>query len=144
MERSYTWELWGAAHVIQGWASDDTFEYFRCWLISKGRRVFERVLADPDSLADILAPDSQGDLEFEGFAYIARNVWGEKVGKPGGEMPNAASMMHFGGRPSGAPIGGNPFLLAQRYPKLWKHFGHRNVLLRLSGWLLSSLAAKSR
>src|SRR5688500_10457718 len=31
---SYSWDLWGAAHVIMGAASDDGFEYFRTWLIS--------------------------------------------------------------------------------------------------------------
>src|SRR6266567_9523959 len=36
MKRSYSWDLWGATYVVHGGASDDAFEYFRCWLISKG------------------------------------------------------------------------------------------------------------
>src|SRR6266571_3548682 len=89
MKRSYSWDLWGATYVVHGGASDDAFEYFRCWLISKGQRFFEQVLADPDSLADLLAPEVEGFLELERLAYVARKVWSEKTGRPLGEMPNA-------------------------------------------------------
>ena len=37
-------------------------------------------MADPDSLADILVANVEGVLEFEDFAYVARQVWGEKTG----------------------------------------------------------------
>jgi hypothetical protein len=30
---AYTWDLWGAAYVIHGGCSDDSFEYFRRWLL---------------------------------------------------------------------------------------------------------------
>lgn len=39
--RAYTWDLWGAAWVLLDGASDDAFDYFRCWLIGQGREVFE-------------------------------------------------------------------------------------------------------
>jgi len=123
MKRSYSWDLWGAAYVVHAGASDDGFEYFRCWLISKGKRVFEKVLADPDSLADILAPDVRGVLEFEQFAYVARKTWGEKTGKPANKMPNAAWMMYPGRQPTGVPFDEDSNSLAKRYPKLWKRFG---------------------
>jgi hypothetical protein len=45
--RAYSWDLWGAAYVMNGGASDDGFEYFQRWLISKGRDVFEAAIADP-------------------------------------------------------------------------------------------------
>src|SRR5215467_7457478 len=51
LNEAYTWELWGAAYVINSGCSDDGFEYFRRWLVSKGRDVYELALADPDSLA---------------------------------------------------------------------------------------------
>lgn len=125
MKRSYSWDLWGAAYVIHGGASDDDFEYFRCWLISKGRATFERTLADPDGLADLLAPHLAGALEFEEFAYVARGVWGEKTGKDGGEMPNAAAMMYLDIKPSGSPFKEDAAYLAKRYPKLWRRFGDK-------------------
>src|SRR5437868_368255 len=43
--------LWGAAYLINGGCSDDGFHYFRVWLVSQGRKVYEAALANPDSLA---------------------------------------------------------------------------------------------
>src|SRR6188472_790178 len=51
MDQAYSWPLWGAAYVINGGCSDDTFTDFRAALISRGRQAFERAIADPDSLA---------------------------------------------------------------------------------------------
>ncbi|MCX4470603.1 hypothetical protein C5N14_27875 [Micromonospora sp. MW-13] len=53
MAASYRADLWGAAYLINGGASDDGFEYFRGWLIAQGREVFARAVADPDSLAEL-------------------------------------------------------------------------------------------
>ena len=48
---SYSLRLWGAAYLINGGCSDDGFEYFRAWLITRGREVFHAALRDPDGLA---------------------------------------------------------------------------------------------
>ena len=50
---SYRNNLWAAAYVMNGGASDDGFDYFRGWLIAQGRETFERALTDPDSLATL-------------------------------------------------------------------------------------------
>lgn len=50
---SRTVDLWGAAYLINGGASDDGFEYFRGWLMTQGREVFGRAVRDPDSLAEL-------------------------------------------------------------------------------------------
>lgn len=47
--RAYTWDLWGAAWVLLDGASDDAFDYFRCWLIGQGREVFEEGCTIPTS-----------------------------------------------------------------------------------------------
>ncbi|WP_217498085.1 MULTISPECIES: DUF4240 domain-containing protein [Sphingomonas] len=44
MIRSYRWDLWRAAKVAKGGVSDDGFEYFRTWLISRGRANSKRFL----------------------------------------------------------------------------------------------------
>jgi Protein of unknown function (DUF4240) len=46
MDKAYNWPLWGAAYVINGGCSDDSFADFRASLISRGRAAFERALAD--------------------------------------------------------------------------------------------------
>ncbi|MFL6076856.1 MAG: DUF4240 domain-containing protein [Mycobacteriales bacterium] len=39
MAESYQGDLWGAAYLINGGASDDGFDYFRGWLIARTRGV---------------------------------------------------------------------------------------------------------
>ncbi|MGR6916638.1 DUF4240 domain-containing protein [[Actinomadura] parvosata] len=53
MTASYRAPLWGAAYMINGGCSDDGFDYFRGWLVTQGREVFEQVVAGPDSLAGL-------------------------------------------------------------------------------------------
>ena len=56
-----TWPLWAAGYLLCGGCSDDGFEYFRLWLISRGRAVYEAAVADPDSLAALADPDADGE-----------------------------------------------------------------------------------
>jgi hypothetical protein len=46
---SYLSELWAAAYIINGGCSDDGFDYFRGWLISQGRTIYEDTLNDPQN-----------------------------------------------------------------------------------------------
>ncbi|TFE22574.1 DUF4240 domain-containing protein [Cohnella luojiensis] len=64
LEQSYTSSLWGAAFVIMGGCSDDGFDYFRCWLISRGEEVFNQVLKNPEFLAEYLTEDYLLEDEF--------------------------------------------------------------------------------
>lgn len=63
VDAAYRWDVWGAAYVVNGGCSDDCFEYFRWWLISRGRSVYERVLADPDSLGRFVETADETQLE---------------------------------------------------------------------------------
>jgi hypothetical protein len=85
VNRAYDWNLWGAAYLIEGGCSDDGFEYFRRWLISMGREVYEAALRDPESLADVAGqPGIEFDdlgTEFEEFGYVAYEVYEEKTGR---------------------------------------------------------------
>jgi hypothetical protein len=76
---SYRADLWAAAYVINGGASDDGFDYFRGWLIGQGRAVYEAALADPDSLAGLPAvvsacADGRDDLWGEDILDVAWNA----------------------------------------------------------------------
>jgi hypothetical protein len=70
---SYSWELWGAAYVINGGCSDDGFDYFRGWLIAQGRTIFEAAVKDPDSLVEHARPDAEcSEILYVGYrAYEA-------------------------------------------------------------------------
>ncbi|WP_062443128.1 DUF4240 domain-containing protein [Herbidospora daliensis] len=71
MAESYRTDVWGAAYLINGGASDDGFDYFRGWLICQGRTTFEAAVTDPDSLATVpavIAAVAQGE-----------DLWGEDI-----------------------------------------------------------------
>jgi Protein of unknown function (DUF4240) len=124
--RAYTWDLVYACKLmsVSGLCSDDGFEYFQRWLISRGRTVFETAVADPDSLADAQSNQADGLFDFEDFAYVAAGVWSEKTGinpwkDPKGRFP------YTGAPPSGMPAGHevtDDRELAKRFPKLWARF----------------------
>lgn len=71
---AYRWDLW-AAYIINGGCGDDGFRYFRDWLISEGRSVFEGALKDPESLADLSHIDP---AELEAFNYVAYELYEQK------------------------------------------------------------------
>lgn len=122
---AYTWDLWGAAYVIHGGCSDDGFEYFRRWLVSRGRTAYEAARANPDSLADFdLEPTGpEGYWEFEEFYYVSIKVFKEKGGK-GDPRDHAAPEAGLGGPgPSGEEFSDDKGHLQKGYPKLWKRFG---------------------
>ena len=92
---AYTWPLWGAAYVMNGGCSDDSFSDFRATLISHGRKIFEMALLDPESLADVDFEDREG-ICYEGFQYVTLDVAKEKFG----EVPKKMSVS-FPIEPSG-------------------------------------------
>lgn len=52
--RAYRYPVWSAAErILGGWCSDDSFHYFRLWLVTLGRDTFERALMSPDTLAAV-------------------------------------------------------------------------------------------
>jgi hypothetical protein len=61
--RAYTWDIWGAAYVIEDGCSDDCFQDFRAYLISLGRDVYERALRDPDSVAGVVQDPESASWE---------------------------------------------------------------------------------
>lgn len=76
---AYTPELWAAAYLVKNGCSDDGFEYFRYWLISRGEAVFKKAMENPDSLADEYNKvDGAFDYEYEGLAYLPIEVLEEK------------------------------------------------------------------
>jgi hypothetical protein len=75
---AYSNRLWGAAYLINGGCSDDSFYYFCCWLVGMGPEVYENALRNPDSLADVL----DGDWPMHAsHASAASEAWQEKTGR---------------------------------------------------------------
>lgn len=82
LEASYNPELWAAAYIVCGGCSDDAFDYFRAWLISKGRDVYENALENPDSLIDVFKEMDESDFpENEEILYATLDAYEEATGK---------------------------------------------------------------
>ncbi|MGA6227948.1 DUF4240 domain-containing protein [Streptomyces umbrinus] len=96
MADSYTNPLWAAAYVVNGGCSDDGFDYFRGWLIAQGREVFERIVADPDALAEmpvVRAAAADGiDLNCEETLIIVSTAHITATGK---ELPDDAFTIRY-------------------------------------------------
>ncbi len=112
MDRAYSWPLWGAAYVINGGCSDDTFSDFRASLISRGRDAFESALSNPDSLA---TEDFDEDAWFyEGYQYAVTDGIEAAVGSVvNREKP-------YPSEPSGQPWEEDE--VYELYPKLGEKF----------------------
>jgi hypothetical protein len=65
------WDIWGAGYVIAGGMSDDSFHYFRSWIIGKGKPCYDAALSDPGSLLPFL---DNREVENELLEYVALDV----------------------------------------------------------------------
>lgn len=78
---SYFSEMWCAGHLMnRGYCSDDGFEYFRCWVISRGRDTYYKAKANPDYLV-IEVIKGKDFYDFESFWYVAIEAFKNKTGK---------------------------------------------------------------
>lgn len=78
--RAYSWDLWEAAKLLKGGCSDDGFEDFRAWLLSRGRKVYEAAMRNPDSLVK-QADDSRDNYELGSMLYVASNAYEAATGE---------------------------------------------------------------
>ncbi|MFV2008312.1 MULTISPECIES: DUF4240 domain-containing protein [unclassified Micromonospora] len=96
LAQSYRVDLWAAAYVINGGASDDGFDYFRGWLIAQGETVFNEALADPDWLAGhpivVQAAANGEDLWCEDILAVA---WNAHLAATGQELPSNAYSIRY-------------------------------------------------
>ena len=115
-ERAYTWDLWGAAYVIEDGCSDDCFRDFRAYLISLGRGPYEAALRDPDSLANVVQDAEEGD--WENADNVAPDAYQSATGE---DVP--AEDSDLSGDPRGEPWDDeDQEALVQRYPALAARF----------------------
>lgn len=77
---TYNSEMWCAGYIINGGCSDDGFEYFRNWVVSRGKDVYYRAKQNPDTLIEQV--DEVAEFyEFEDFWYVALHAFKNKTGK---------------------------------------------------------------
>lgn len=126
--------LWGVAFVIMGGCSDDGFDYFRGWLISRGEEVFNKVLKNPEVLAEYLSEDYLQEDEFapqlEEILSVASDAYTyQKTGKfeynddTYTEFLNELEARGYKFEPMDIEFEWEEEDLEDRYPLLWERFG---------------------
>ncbi|UYZ62672.1 DUF4240 domain-containing protein [Hymenobacter weizhouensis] len=114
-----------AQKIIDGYVSDDSYLYFRCWLIGQGEAVFTTALLNPDTLASVVDDPYQG---FEELLYVATTAFEKRTGKTEEDDSFPRNIAHARGLDYdfGSETKGDDWTesqLPKMLPKLWKKFG---------------------
>ena len=83
MLESYKEKLWCASYLINGEITEESFDFFRLWLISKGEKVFNDVMKNHDCLIKYIDKPEEDNFvedfyENEDFFFIAVDAYGQK------------------------------------------------------------------
>ncbi len=120
MRESYRHDIWAVAYIINGGCSDDGFDYFRGWLIARGRDFFEMVMRTPERVGEGVARGAERDeyaRECESILSAAEAAYESKTGQ---EIPFVAFTTHLGTEPQGEPWEEDD--LERLYPDLTRRF----------------------
>lgn len=119
-------DVWAAGLLLNhGHATDDGFQYFRNWLISRGRAIYAAALKNADSLSKARVPLGQfgPETEFESFGYAPATAYEEVTGK---NIYKSKDWKNQSKRPVVEKFEWQAYtdeVLAQRLPRLWKKYG---------------------
>ena len=125
--RALTWDLWAAAWLLRGDAFDWEFSSFRDRLIALGRTVYERTLADADSLVDVPVDWTDGDEDGDVWLSLAAAEAYERL--TGGDIAEAEPEEE----PEPAEPAGAPWTfatIAERLPRSAERKGSPEMKVR--------------
>ncbi|MHC0441878.1 DUF4240 domain-containing protein [Flavobacterium sp. 3-210] len=112
-----------AQKIIVDYVSDDSYLYFRCWLIGKGQKIYAGTVKNPDFLSENINQDEESF--FEGLMYVATNAYKIKTGKKEEDesFPRIVAIKKGLDYDFGAPptkgVDWKEEELPTTYPKLW-------------------------
>ena len=117
--------IMAAAKIIEGSVTDDSYVYFRCWLLGLGEKIFTDALHNPDSLAPVVTEEM--DTGFEPLLYVATQAYKNKTGKqeedetfPRDVASGRGLSYDFGSETKGEDW--TPEQLPTLLPRLWEKF----------------------
>ena len=111
---AYRHDLWAVAYIIRGGCGDDAFEYFRAWLVLQGKEAFERALANPEAVADLV--EKGIDPQAEELLYAPQEAYQDVKGEdlPESAYPKAAKLQGMAWKDEDLP---------SQYPRLCEKYG---------------------
>ncbi|PGS48535.1 DUF4240 domain-containing protein [Bacillus sp. AFS041924] len=133
---AYTVNLLGAAWIIMGGCSEDSFAQFRAWLIGQGEQVYKKTLINPDYLAEYIFPiyEEEGlapeleemlDLALQAFSIKRKgdDDWDDQLWNEFNTLIESKGYLYPEQQLSIDWTSSDE--LKDRFPKLWKRFGHK-------------------
>ncbi|MFT4937719.1 MAG: hypothetical protein ACI88A_000737 [Paraglaciecola sp.] len=80
--------------VIDSFIGEDAFLYYRCWLVSRGKEVYEKSFEDPDYLATVINEDTEA--EFSELLDVTTEAYSTKTGidEEGESFPRDVAVMN--------------------------------------------------
>ncbi len=74
------WNNWALAYIVRRGCGDDGFDYFRLWIVSKGKKAYDTIMNfDVPKFKEVFDLE---DPQFEEFEYFAEEIYEENYGKP--------------------------------------------------------------
>ena len=121
LNEAYSWQLWGAAHLLKGGCGTDSFEYFRNWLILQGREAFDAVIDNPDALVDLIPAGAihASDFSCEELSYAPHEAYEQATGEQMADHRDAPDQPDLGEEFDFA----DDDEMARRYPRLFARVG---------------------
>ena len=119
-------KIMGAQKIIEGYVSDDSYLYFRCWLIGKGEKIYTETLKNPEYLSENINQDEES--YFEELMYVATNAYKIKTGKKEEDesfprdIAIGKGLDYDFGAPPTKGVDWKEEELPKTYPKLWEKF----------------------
>ncbi len=108
------WDIWALAYIVRKGCGDDAFDYFKAWVISKGKEAFESIKYMQIEKFNILFENY--DPQFEEFMYVAQEAYENKKNEM---MPDIRIKAH--------KIQGKEWTedkICESYPELCKMFNY--------------------
>lgn len=108
----YDWKVWNAGYLMVGGMSDDSFHYFRDWIIGRGKAAYETALSRPDDLGDYIGEYTE--VENELLGYVSVEILEQR------EIEDPADDIEYPEDPAGEPFDEDE--PTQNFPKLTARF----------------------
>ncbi len=77
---AHTSELWCSVNIYMGFCSDDSFDYFKAWLVAQGKEAYTNHVENPDSLLNIFL-ENRSIKGGEDFLCIPYEAYEKLTGK---------------------------------------------------------------
>jgi len=76
---SYSSPLWCAAYLMKGGCGEEDFTFFRCWLISRGQKIYTIGIQHPDDIAFAVQTNINSAFDFEALQTLPEAIFKKKT-----------------------------------------------------------------